>query len=60
MYHNVSRKNEIIVTFLRIDNPALTHLHILHRKPPQINTSYNTIITVRYILPHCPIYNPHR
>lgn len=54
------RRDQVLLTRLRIGHTALTHSYILARDPPPMCVYCNSVLTVRHILIDCPSHTDHR
>lgn len=57
---NITRKDSVILTRLRIGHTILTHKHLYTREPPPICETCNCQITVAHIFNDCLKYNAVR
>lgn len=56
--HN--RKEEVVISRLRIGHTALTHKHLLDREDSPMCSTCNIIITIKHILSDCPALEVYR
>jgi hypothetical protein len=54
------RRDEVVVTRLRICHTRLTHGHVLSGSPPPVCATCNVHLSVRHILADCPRYTVQR
>ena len=58
-YQNL-RRNEVVLSRLRIGHTRLTHRYLMEQQPPPICPSCQTRITVPHFLIECPTYQRQR
>ena len=58
--HSSYRKDDVIVTRLRIGHSYYTHSHLLCNTPCPVCTHCRTEISVKHILLDCPMFDNHR
>jgi hypothetical protein len=54
------RRDEVVVTRLRIGHTRLTHGHLLSGNPPPVCATSNIHLSVRHIVADCPRYTVQR
>ncbi|GBM74328.1 putative RNA-directed DNA polymerase from transposon BS [Araneus ventricosus] len=54
---NLYRRQDVILTRLRIGHTRLTHKHLLCSEPPPMCSRCQSILSVRHILIECPNFN---
>ncbi|GBL73936.1 hypothetical protein AVEN_230873-1 [Araneus ventricosus] len=57
---NLYRRQDVILTRLRIGHTRLTHKHLLCSEPPPMCSRCQSILSVRHILIECPNFNIFR
>lgn len=55
-----TRKDDVVLTRLRLGHTFLTHSFLLKKEPPPICPTCNITYSVHHLLISCPIYQPHR
>ena len=58
--HSSFRRDDVIITRLRIGHSYYTHSHLLSNIPCPICTYCQTDISVKHLLIDCPVFNNHR
>ena len=56
----LSRKNESLLTRIRIGHTPLTHMHLLKGEPPPFCDNCNEDLTVEHVLLKCNLYSDVR
>uniref|UniRef100_UPI00397E9AAD hypothetical protein n=1 Tax=Salmonella sp. s51944 TaxID=3159655 RepID=UPI00397E9AAD len=58
--HSSFRKEDVIITRLRIGHSYLTHSHLLSNTPHPVCTSCQADISINHLLLDCPLFCDHR
>ena len=58
--HSLSRREDVMMTRLRLGHTHLTHTHILSNSPSPVCSACGTDLTVNHILLTCPVLDTHR
>ena len=58
--HSLSRREDVVMTRLRLGHTHLTHTHILSNSPSPVCSACGTDLTVNHILLTCPVLDTHR
>ena len=58
--HSLSRREDVVMTRLRLGHTYLTHTHLLSNTPNPVCPACGTDLTVNHILLICPPLNTHR
>ena len=56
----LTRREQVVITRLRIGHTRLTHVHLLKREPPPQCDMCQSDVTVAHVLLHCAKYNLER
>lgn len=54
--HDISRKDKVVLTRLRIGHTLLTHKHLFDREPAPTCQQCNCLLSIEHIFDQCPIY----
>mgnify|MGYP003623217385 CR=1 FL=1 len=57
---DITRRDQVVLTRLRIGHTRITHSHILNHEPQPSCDQCHTNLTVRHILVECPRYDEQR
>lgn len=55
-YENLSRKDQVVITRIKIGHTLITHKHYFNREPPPICQDCNTQFTINHIFNDCCKY----